>query len=108
MYWGNRETSKINGYFSPTARANSMRSRTDATFLADRPEAANQLVKFMRQVLAFAVENDLIKHNVAKDVPYIFLFNNKYEFYLASNNMQKQGDTFRYDLGYTTWWMAGK
>ncbi len=45
---------------------------------------------------------------IAKDVPYIFLFNNKYEFYLASNNMQKQGDTFRYDLGYTTWWMAGK
>lgn len=45
---------------------------------------------------------------IAKDVPYIFLFNNKYEFYLASNEMQKQGDTFRYDLGYMTWWHAGK
>ena len=46
-----------------------IRSFRDA--LADRPEAANQLVKFIRQVLAVAVENDLIKRNVAKDVPYI-------------------------------------
>ncbi len=41
---------------------------------------------------------------IAKDVPYIFLFNNKFEFYFASDRMQRQGDTYRYDLGYTSWW----
>jgi integrase len=39
--------------------------------LADRPEAANQFVKLLRQVLNFAVEYDYLKHNVARDVPYI-------------------------------------
>jgi integrase len=46
-----------------------IRSLRDA--MVDRPEAANQLVKLLRQVLSFAVANDLIKHNVAKEVPYI-------------------------------------
>jgi integrase len=39
--------------------------------MSDRPEAANQLLKLIRQVLSFAVLNDLLKHNVAKEVPYI-------------------------------------
>ena len=39
--------------------------------LADRPEAANQFVKLLRQVLSFAVEYDYMEHNPAKDVPYI-------------------------------------
>lgn len=39
--------------------------------MADRPEAANQLLKLLRQVLSFAVANDLVKHNVGKEVPYI-------------------------------------
>lgn len=46
-----------------------IRSRRDD--MADRPEAANQLLKLLRQVLSFAVANDLVKHNVAKEVPYI-------------------------------------
>ncbi len=46
-----------------------IRARRDE--MAERPEAANQLVKFIRQVLSFAVENDLVMHNVAKAVPYL-------------------------------------
>lgn len=38
---------------------------------ADRPEAANQLLKLLRQVLGLAVANDLLAHNPAKEVPYI-------------------------------------
>lgn len=45
---------------------------------------------------------------IAKDVPYIFLFNNKYEFYFASEAMKKPAETYNYDLGYMTWWTAGK
>jgi integrase len=38
---------------------------------ADHPEAANQLLKILRQVLGFAVASDLIDHNAAREVPYI-------------------------------------
>lgn len=37
----------------------------------DRPEAANALVKYLRQVFAYAVANDLCSRNAARDVPYI-------------------------------------
>lgn len=45
---------------------------------------------------------------IAKDVPYIFMFNNKYDFYIASNKMKKPADSFKYDFGYTTWWSDTK
>ena len=38
---------------------------------AEKPEAANSLVKALRQVFAFAIENDLAERNPAKDVPYL-------------------------------------
>jgi integrase len=38
---------------------------------ADHPEAANQLLKLLRQLLGFAVANDLLRHNPAKEVPYL-------------------------------------
>lgn len=38
---------------------------------ADKPEAANALVKALRQVFAFAVEYELAQRNPAKDVPYL-------------------------------------
>jgi integrase len=46
-----------------------IRSIRDA--MAYRPEAANQMVKLVRQVLSFALENDLVRRNVARDVSYI-------------------------------------
>jgi ABC-type transport system substrate-binding protein len=45
---------------------------------------------------------------IAKDVPYIFMFNRKYEFYARSNRMGVPGDTFNYDFGSRTWWVATK
>ncbi|MCB8819966.1 hypothetical protein [Microvirga rosea] len=38
---------------------------------AETPEAANGLVKALRQVFAFAIENDLSDRNPAKDVPHL-------------------------------------
>jgi|SRR6266581_6568714 integrase len=35
----------------------------------DRPEAANTIVKVLRRVFAFAIDNDLAKTNPARDVP---------------------------------------
>lgn len=41
---------------------------------------------------------------IAEDVPYVFLFNPKYEFYARSAKMKTAGKTFEYDLGYQAWW----
>ncbi|MES2802144.1 MAG: ABC transporter substrate-binding protein [Bdellovibrionota bacterium] len=45
---------------------------------------------------------------IAKDVPYVFLFNRKYEYYAQSKKVQTPGETFKYDFGYRTWWAATK
>ena len=39
--------------------------------LADKPAAANSIVKALRQVFTFAVNNDLADTNPAKEVPYL-------------------------------------
>jgi peptide/nickel transport system substrate-binding protein/microcin C transport system substrate-binding protein len=41
---------------------------------------------------------------IAKDVPYVFLFNQKYDYYAMSKKMGQPGDTFKYDFGSSTWW----
>ena len=38
---------------------------------SDKPEAANAIIKALRQVFAFALEYELIQRNPAKDVPYL-------------------------------------
>ncbi len=45
---------------------------------------------------------------IAKDVPYVFLFNNKYEFYANSDKVKMVADTFKFDFGHSTWWSATK
>lgn len=43
---------------------------------------------------------------IADDVPYVFMFNRKYEYYAISKKVKAPGDTFKYDFGYRTWWAA--
>lgn len=45
---------------------------------------------------------------IADDVPYVFLWNRKFEFYANSGKVKKSGDTFKYDFGQTAWWSASK
>lgn len=45
----------------------------------DRPEAANTLLKALRQVLAFGVKNDVLDKNVASDVAYLKSNSNGFE-----------------------------
>lgn len=49
--------------------ARHIRKRRDA--LMDRPEAANGMVKAVRQLFAFATEYDLAERNPARDVAYL-------------------------------------
>lgn len=45
---------------------------------------------------------------IADDVPYIFMFNRKFEFYANSAKVKKAGDTYKYNFGYRSWWAAEK
>ncbi|MBC7420817.1 MAG: peptide ABC transporter substrate-binding protein [Bdellovibrio sp.] len=45
---------------------------------------------------------------IADDVPYIFMFNKKFEFYGNSAKMKKPAETFKYNFGYRSWWAAEK
>ncbi len=45
---------------------------------------------------------------IADDVPYIFLFNRKFEYYGNSTKIKKTSDTFKYNFGYRSWWAADK
>ena len=45
---------------------------------------------------------------IADDVPYVFLFNPKYEFYSQSKKVSKPGDTLTYSVGHLSWWSAQK
>ncbi|MBC7741039.1 MAG: peptide ABC transporter substrate-binding protein [Bdellovibrionaceae bacterium] len=43
---------------------------------------------------------------IADDVPYIFLWSRKFEYYGQSNKIKRPGDTFKYNFGYRSWWSA--
>lgn len=45
---------------------------------------------------------------IADDVPYIFMFNRKFEFYANSAKTKKVTDTYKYNFGYRSWWAAEK
>jgi peptide/nickel transport system substrate-binding protein/microcin C transport system substrate-binding protein len=42
---------------------------------------------------------------IAHDAPYVFMFNEKYDFYAASAKLGRPGDTFKYSVGSDYWWM---
>lgn len=43
---------------------------------------------------------------VAEDAPYVFLNAFKYDMYAYKNTVSRTGDTFKYDVGTSYWWMA--
>lgn len=43
---------------------------------------------------------------IAEDVPYVFMFNRKFEYYANSNKISKPAETLKYDFGERTWWSA--
>ncbi len=43
---------------------------------------------------------------IAEDAPYAWLFNNKFELYGHTSNVQKPKETFVYDIGTDFWWSA--
>ncbi len=74
----------------------------------NNPEA-DQLIEEGRSELDQAKRTKIFKKLytvIADDVPYIFLFNRKFEFYANSNKVKKSADTFKYGFGESAWWSA--
>ncbi len=42
---------------------------------------------------------------IADDAPYVFMFNDKFEFYATSSRLAMPAETFKYDTGKETWWV---
>jgi integrase len=55
----------------PAARMEARHVRSLRNERADRPEAANAILKALRQVYGYATENELVERNPARDVAYI-------------------------------------
>lgn len=45
---------------------------------------------------------------IAEDAPYVFLFNDKYDFYAVTSHIKKPGETFKYEVGTSFWWTANQ
>ncbi len=45
---------------------------------------------------------------IANDVPYVFMFNNRFEFYANSDKVKMVAETYKYDFGQDSWWSATK
>ena len=71
----------------------------------------DKLIEEGRQELDAAKRTKIFKKAytlIAEDVPYVFLFNRKYEYYSISKKVKSPTDSFKYNFGYTTWWSAQK
>jgi peptide/nickel transport system substrate-binding protein/microcin C transport system substrate-binding protein len=42
---------------------------------------------------------------IADDAPYVFMFNDKYEFYANSSRIGMPAETFKFDIGKDYWWI---
>jgi peptide/nickel transport system substrate-binding protein/microcin C transport system substrate-binding protein len=47
-----------------------------------------------------------VYEKIADDVPYIFMFVDKYYTYATRNRIGRPGDTFKFEVGRNYWWAA--
>ncbi len=66
-------------------------------------EARNEVDKAKRVKLLRGVYE-----KIAADAPYVFLFNDKFDFYATSDKIEKPADTFKYEVGLDYWWSKKK
>jgi peptide/nickel transport system substrate-binding protein/microcin C transport system substrate-binding protein len=67
----------------------------------------DRLIDQGRNILDRSKRNQTFKQaykKIAEDVPYIFLFNEKYSLYGKSNRVESQQATLKYDIGTDFWW----
>lgn len=82
-----------------------------SNFISYSNPEVDKLIDEARAELDFPKRTKIFKkvyQMIAEDVPYVFMWNAKYEFYANSNKVKKPGDTFRFALGQASWWATEK
>lgn len=47
-----------------------------------------------------------VYEKIASDAPYVFMFNDKFDFYATASKIQMPAETFKYGIGVDYWWMG--
>jgi peptide/nickel transport system substrate-binding protein/microcin C transport system substrate-binding protein len=79
-----------------------------SNFIYYKNPEVDKLIDEARQTLDEKKRKKLLTsvyEKVAADVPYVFMFNEKYNFYATSNRIGQPAETFKYDIGIDYWWM---
>lgn len=79
-----------------------------SNFIGYKNATVDKLIDQARQEMDRAKRIPLLRkvyEEIAAEAPYVFMFNQKFEFYATSNKIEKPAETFKYDIGLDTWWM---
>jgi len=49
---------------------------------------------------------NVVYEKIAADAPYVFMFNDKFDFYATASKIQMPAETFKYGIGVDYWWMT--
>jgi peptide/nickel transport system substrate-binding protein/microcin C transport system substrate-binding protein len=66
----------------------------------------DQMIDRARVEMDYAKRIPLLKkvyEEIAKDAPYVFMFNEQYSFYAHASRIEKPKDTFKYGIGTEFW-----
>lgn len=78
-----------------------------SNFIAYKNQDVDKLIEKARNELDRNKRVQMLRkvyEMVAADVPYIFMFNDKFDLYANSNKVSKSGSTMKYDIGADLWW----
>ncbi len=78
-----------------------------SNFISYRNARVDELIDAARSELDKPKRIEMMREvyrEIAHDAPYAFLFNAKYIFYGARNNVSRPKDTYKYEIGYQRYW----
>ncbi|RYZ65045.1 MAG: peptide ABC transporter substrate-binding protein, partial [Proteobacteria bacterium] len=79
-----------------------------SNFIGYKNPEIDKLIDEARQTLDENKRRKLlinVYEKIAADAPYVFMFNDKFEFYANSSKIQTPAETFKYSIGRDYWWM---
>jgi len=78
-----------------------------SNFIAYKNPEVDKMIDEARYEPNLAKRTKLLKavfQKIAEDAPYVFMFNDKYDFYATSSRIGMPADTFKYEIGTQYWW----
>jgi microcin C transport system substrate-binding protein len=80
-----------------------------SNFIAYKNPQVDRMIDKARYEIDRKKRVDMLRkvyETIAEDVPYVFMFNDKYVLYVNTNKVVKPGPTMKYDVGNDIWWSA--